>query len=133
MFNRIEAFHIANTIDNWIDFASKLLTVLEHPFTASQLDLPSRVEKVCARKNHVRIVQVEMSSETHQSDQSDTSERRLRALSRGQINVAFPPNNTVVPNLKRTITLELADNAVGSPNRVMSRLKDSGHLVGNGN
>jgi len=82
MFNRIEAFHIANTIDNWIDFASKLLTVLEHPFTASQLDLPSRVEVVRAREDNVRMMQIELSRKTHETAEGIPHEARVCALRR---------------------------------------------------
>ena len=81
-FDGIKFLHVTDPINDGVYLPREVLPVLQYSLTTPQLNLPSRIEKVGARKNDVSVVHVEMSGETHQSDQRDSSKRRLRALSR---------------------------------------------------
>lgn len=131
-FDGIKAFHVTNSIDDGVNFPCKLLAMRQHTFTTSKFNFPTWVEEISTRKNDVGVVHVEMSSKSHKSDQSDTSKRCLRTLSGGQISIAFPPDDTVIPDLECTMTFEFADNTVCCADGMMRRLEDSWNLFRNG-
>src|ERR1700694_5763572 len=71
----VETLHVTDTVDNRIDFPSESLAMFQHTFASTNLDLPSRIEKVGTRKNNVGVIQIELRSKTHQSNRSE--ERRV--------------------------------------------------------